>query len=177
MQIFVALLVSFLLSSLLMAAEQVPFSDAVSDKIFNYHRHTPSIATSGSLNPGAIKELKTHGFKSVLDLRTSEEGAAEEGEAVRNIGLAYFNLPVGKSWPDTSTNQRFKQLVEDENNYPILIHCASVNRVGMMWAVYQLEKGSEYSSALLEGRTIGMKPSREQQLAEHLLPTAVPNSK
>ncbi len=143
---------------------QVPFGDVVSAKVFNYHRHTPTIATSGNLSEGAISELKKHGFRSILDLRTKPEGVDIESDKVRQAEMGYLNLPVGKEWPDDSMFRQFEQFVENQDNHPILIHCASANRVGMVWAAYRLKHGVDYEIALTEGRTIGMKPAREAQL-------------
>jgi protein tyrosine phosphatase (PTP) superfamily phosphohydrolase (DUF442 family) len=147
---------------------QVPFGDKISGKVFNYHRHTPTIATSGSLADGAVMELKGHGFRSVLDLRTRPEGVDTESGLVRRAQMTYLNLPVGKNWPDDELFRRFGQFVENQDNHPILIHCASANRVGMIWAAYRLQQGADYDTALTEGRTIGMKPSREAQLKQML---------
>ena len=147
--------------------QQVPFGDSVSAQIKNYHRHQPTIATSGRLAPGALVELKQHGFKTVLDLRTADEGVKNEANAAALSGLAYYNIPVGKMWPEDSVFLRFKALVEDPENHPMLIHCASANRVGLVWAEYQIRNGLEYDAAVLEGRTIGLTPGRELQLLKH----------
>ena len=170
MTVTMAVSMVVLVASMLEAAEspgQVPFGDQISAKVFNYHRHRPAIATSGTLGVGAISELKNHGFKTILDLRTQAEGVDEESKAAIEAGLSYYNIPVGKDWPDDSMFHRFKTLVENRDNHPILIHCASGNRVGMVWAAYQLRNGFDHDTALIEGRTIGMKPGREAQLESH----------
>lgn len=145
----------------------VAISDTVSDKAVNYQRQSPTMATSGTLKTGAIAALKHDGFKTIIDLRTPKEGVAQEqAEAVAN-GLAYYNLPVARAFPDAVLRQQFKQLLEDPANHPVLVHCASANRVGMVWAAYQLDQGVDYQVAVAEGRAIGMKPSKEQQLDEY----------
>jgi len=158
-----------LLAQPLIAAEQVPFEDAVSENIYNYHRHTPQIATSGELKPGALQELKRFGFKTVVDLRTASEGVKDEAESITQMGMDYHNIPIGRSWPEPSVFQEFQALVENEDNYPMLIHCRSANRVGMLWTVYQLEKGVAYNEAIAQGRTIGMKLGWEAQVQTHFL--------
>lgn len=164
--LIVAAIISLLVLQPAMAAEQVPFGDKVSKNIINYHRHTPQVATSGKLLPGAVDELKQHGFKAVLDMRTVKEGTKEEESDVREAGIEYYNIPIDKDWPEADAFVRFRSILENQENYPILIHCGSANRVGMMWSAYQLENGVEYEEAILEGRTIGMKPKREKQLTE-----------
>ncbi len=161
-------IVSILMAQASMAASQVPFGDVVSDKVYNYHRHTPYVATSGKLAPGALEELKSHGFKTIVDLRTVSEGTSDEAELAKKAELSYHNIPVGKSWPTAEVFTQFKTLVENEDNYPMLIHCGSANRVGMVWTMYKLQSGVAHSAALMEGRTIGMKPSREDQLEKNI---------
>jgi len=146
-------------------AEQVPSREAVSSQIFNYHRIRPMLATSGSLTPTAFAELKTHGFRTVLDLRTEAEGVQEEAKVAELAGLIHYNIPIGSKWPEERAFQRFKQLVENPDNYPMLVHCASANRVGFMWTEYQIRQGVTYDAAVKEGRIIGMKPALEERLA------------
>ncbi|WP_018691058.1 fused DSP-PTPase phosphatase/NAD kinase-like protein [Algicola sagamiensis] len=150
------------------ATEQVPFGDVVSQSIFNYHRHTQSIATSGTLKEGAIEELKNHGFKTIIDMRTEGEGTKDEAALARKHSLTYVNIPVSSAWPTKADFQQFKIIIEDKKNHPVLIHCASANRVGMFWAAYQIQQGKDKQIAIEEGRAIGMKPSREAQLIQHL---------
>jgi uncharacterized protein (TIGR01244 family) len=125
---------------------------------------TPTIATSGVIKEGGIRLLKEEGFKSVLDLRTPEEGTAEEETQVTAAGISYTNLPIGKVTPTPAEVQQFGEIVENPDRGPLLIHCASANRVGMIWAMYRVNKGIPLEEALLEGRTIGMKVSREVEV-------------
>jgi len=145
---------------------QVPFGDRVNKTIFNYNRTTPHIATSGTLADGGVEHLVQLGFNSILDLRTPDEGTEEERRQAERAGLKYSNLPIGNARPDDTDLDRFQQWVENPDNYPTLVHCASANRVGTLWAMYRLRDGTPLEEALLEGRTIGMKDSREKQVLE-----------
>ena len=160
-------LLSLLFCLQINAAQQVPFGDAVSSQITNYHRHRPDIATSGSFNAMALDEIKTLGFKTIIDLRTPLEDTALEADAAMKLGLAYHNLPIGKDLPTPLTVQRFSDLIDDNTNFPILVHCRSGNRVGLLWSLYQIEKGVSFEHSTIEGRTIGLQPKREAQLREH----------
>ena len=153
-------------SPLTLGQTQVPFGDAISSSIYNYHRHTPTIATSGSIASGGLSELKQKGFKTIVDFRTPAEGTAQEAKQAKALGLNYINLAVGKAWPSDELLAEFYALVEDPKQHPILLHCASANRVGMLWAYYRLQRGMGKSGALEEGRTIGMKPNRERVLLD-----------
>jgi uncharacterized protein (TIGR01244 family) len=146
---------------------QVPFGDRVDQSVRNYHRATPDIATSGALGEGGLGLLKELGFKSILDLRTAAEGTDQEAAEAATLGLAYHNIPIGSAPPTAEQLDRFAQLVEAGDSYPLLIHCASGNRVGAVWAVYRMARGVPLEEALLEGRTIGMQPAREPQVMEY----------
>ncbi|WP_187276409.1 fused DSP-PTPase phosphatase/NAD kinase-like protein [Parahaliea maris] len=149
------------------AMADVPFGDRVSEKIENYHRHRPMIATSGSLQPGAAEELSEHGFRTVVDLRTAGEEPGTEETAVEQAGMHYVNIPLGRDWPAPEAVARFAKLVEDPANQPLLMHCASGNRAAVMWAAYQLGRGRPLDQVLEEAYTIGLRPDREAQVREH----------
>lgn len=141
--------------------------ESASDKAVNFHRYSPMMATSGALKEGAVAALKSDGFKTIIDLRTPKEGVAAEQKKATASGLQYYNLPVAGEFPAAVLREQFKQLIEDPTNYPVLVHCASANRVGMVWAAYQLDQGVDYKTAVAQGRAIGMKPSKEQQLNDY----------
>jgi uncharacterized protein (TIGR01244 family) len=148
------------------ASAQVPFGDRVSAAIFNYNRTTPHIATSGLIGKGGIGELKALGFIAILDLRTPPEGTEAERAAMEAQGLRYFNIPIARGAPSDDQIQRFTRLIEDAANQPLLIHCVSANRVGAMWTLYRLRQGVPFEIAMEEGRTVGMKPKRENMVRQ-----------
>ena len=49
---------------------QVPFGSELQNLIKNYNRATPTLATSGTISAGAVKELAEKGFATVIDLRS-----------------------------------------------------------------------------------------------------------
>lgn len=143
---------------------QVPFGDKVGAEIENYNRLRPNIATGGSIDLAQIKEIAGHGFRTVLDLRTPEEGTAEEKVAVEGAGMRYVNLPVTKGAPSEEVIKGIEAVLADPDAGPVLIHCGSGNRVGTAWAIYRAKTGVPLDIAIEEGRTIGMRDSREEQV-------------
>lgn len=140
---------------------QAPFGDKVSANITYYSRATPFIGTAGVLKPGAVGELKALGFKAVLDLRAAKEGIAKNRTAIEGAGLVFFNIPVVTRAPTLAQVAQFAAIVEDKSTYPLLVYCKSANRVGAMWALYRHSKGVPLEVAIEEGRTLGLKKSRE----------------
>jgi uncharacterized protein (TIGR01244 family) len=150
------------------ASREVPFGGQGAELAVNYNRLRPHIATAGLLKDGAIPKLKAMGFTSIVDLRGPDEGTASEKKAVENAGLRYFNIPVTDGLPTSFQIIEFAHVVEDPDNAPLLIHCASANRVGAMWALYRAVKGVPDEIALEEARTIGLRPDLEADVRKWL---------
>ncbi len=156
-------------AALTVSNAEVPFGDLVSEQIYHYNRQTPQIATAGRLNPSAAVELTALGFKMILDLRLPDEGVADERARLESRNLHYYNLPIGYVWPNAQQLSIFKTMVEDQKNYPLLIHCMSGNRVGFLWAIYQVQsRHTSLEAAILQGKTIGLKPDLENLLRKNL---------
>ena len=147
---------------------QAPFGDQVNGAFKNYLRAAPYVGTSGVVAEGGFEEAKRLGFRTVINLNTAEEGAAEEGGLVRGAGLGYVSIEVATKAPTPAQVEAFAGYVNDPENYPILVHCMSSNRVGAMWALYRAANGIPGEIAIQEGRTVGLKPSREAAVREQL---------
>jgi len=147
---------------------QAPYGDKVGPAFTNYLRASPFIGTAGVIGEGGFAEAKALGFKTVINLNTAEEGAEQERVAVEAAGLGYISLEVSTKAPTPEQVQSFAAAVADAGNYPILVHCESANRVGAMWALYRAGQGVPAEIAIQEGRTVGLKPSREPAVREQL---------
>lgn len=79
-----------------------------------------------------------------------------------------MNIPVTGGVPTDAQVAEFARIVEDPNNAPLLVHCASANRVGAMWTLYRVRQGIPLAIALEEGRTAGLRPDREAELRKRL---------
>lgn len=134
----------------------------------NYTRLKPHVATAGLLRDGAIPVLKALGFATIVDLRSPAEGIGAEQQAAAAAGLRYVNIPVTGGVPTDAQVAEFARIVEDPNNAPLLVHCASANRVGAMWTLYRVRQGIPLAIALEEGRTAGLRPDREAELRKRL---------
>ncbi len=148
--------------------KEVPFGDKVGPSITKYNRLRPNIATSGPLKEGAVSELKSLGFTTILDLRGPDEGTDVERKAVEAAGLRYLNIPVTVTVPPDEQVAEFSRIIEDATYFPLLIHCGSASRVGAMWTLYLVRRGMPVSIAIDEGRTIGLQGDREKAVLNHL---------
>ncbi|MBZ8134666.1 hypothetical protein CLD20_15420 [Afifella sp. IM 167] len=147
---------------------QAPYGDVMPNLVKNYLRAAPYIGTGGVVSPDAFGELKKLGFVTVVNLNTDEEGAPAEMKAAEGAGLKYVQVAVATEAPTDEQIDEIGALVTDPSNYPLLIHCESSNRVGAAWALYRAKNGVPPMIAIQEGRTVGLKPSREGAVRERL---------
>jgi len=83
-------------------------------------------------------QLAALGVKTVLDLRDDpKEFAKGRTEAA---GMHYINLPLSdKKYPAEDSVKKFLELANDQNNWPIYVHCAGGrHRTGAMTAVFRM---------------------------------------
>ena len=91
------------------------------------------LATAGQPEEEHLTRLAEVGYKTVIDLRTSEEDPGfDEPGVVRRTGMEYVNIPVGHESIEDETFERFRGLMKDPERRPVLVHCSSANRVGAL---------------------------------------------
>lgn len=142
------------LSSSLVAQE----GPAISAK--NFLRINQEFCTAGQPALEDLTKLHVEGVKSILNLRRPEEDpiTAEEQKQAQRLGMKYFNIPVDSSNPQEEEVDEFLKIVTDQSNRPMLIHCASANRVGGFWMIYRVLKDKwTLEKAEEEARRIGLR--------------------
>ena len=122
---------------------------------------TDDIATAGQPNEAHLRQLAANGYRTVVDLRhASEPRGYDEAGAVVDAGMEYVRLPV-LGPPDDETVEQFRALVRDQGRRPMLVHCASANRVGVVLIPYLvLDEGYTPEAALDAAVKAGLR-SRE----------------
>jgi protein tyrosine phosphatase (PTP) superfamily phosphohydrolase (DUF442 family) len=128
-----------------------------------------SFATGGQPSEKAFAKVAASRFRSVLSLRTADEGIdlKRERSLVEENGLRYFNIPVVSSAPRAEQADEFVKLVREKSNHPMLINCASANRVGAFMMIYRvLEQGWSEEKALDEALKIGLRGDELKKFAQ-----------
>jgi uncharacterized protein (TIGR01244 family) len=123
----------------------------------NYSRLRPDLATAGQPTEVGLRRLRELGFRIIIDLRAPAEGTAAEKAAVEAAGLRYVSVPV---MPETFRREdvdAVARILDEPGRGPVLLHCATGNRVGGVWTVLQATKGRPYEDAEAEGRKIGLR--------------------
>jgi protein tyrosine phosphatase (PTP) superfamily phosphohydrolase (DUF442 family) len=176
-KLLLALSAGVVISTLTIAAEDQPKDRGRLDQVEKYLRSDvprvlcldDSFATGGQPTENAFAKVAASGFRSVLSLRTSGEGIdlKKERSLVEKTGLRYFNIPVVSSAPRAEQAEEFIKLVKEKSNHPMLIHCASANRVGAFMMIYRvLEQGWSEKKALDEAVKIGLRGDELKKFAE-----------
>jgi uncharacterized protein (TIGR01244 family) len=141
----------------------------------NYTRLDATVACAGATTVEAIPAIKADGFKAIINLRqASEEGA--NVEVVKQIataaGLKYFHIPFNGADPNTEAVDLFLETVKDPANSPVLIHCASANRAGMMLLIKRVVvDGWTLEKAIVEADSAGLRSPRLKAFALEYLKT------
>lgn len=115
------------------------------------------ILAAGQPTGEQLQVLAEEGYKTVIDLRPDAEprGYDEAGAAKAN-GLAYVNIPVTGATLDRAAIDRFVAEL-DKAQRPVIIHCATSNRVGALYYAWLREKGIPKAEALAKGKAAGLK--------------------
>ncbi len=129
------------------------------------------VLSGGQPTPEQIEAAARAGFRTVINLRTEQEPGFEwEREAVEKLGMRYVQMPV--TGPESLTREsveRFDaELRRAQEAGPVLLHCASGNRIGAILALRAAwVQGVDPEQALEYGRASGM--TRMEKSARELL--------
>ena len=118
-----------------------------------------NFATGGLPTGDAYGKAAASGFRAVLSLRTNTEGVdlVRERAQVESVKLRYFNIPVNGSSPRPEQADEFLRIARDKSNHPMLVNCASANRVGAFMAILRVvDQGWSEEKALDEAARIGL---------------------
>lgn len=119
----------------------------------------PGIVSAGRLGPADVERVRAAGIRQVIDLTPDTETPNfDEAAALRAAGRAYANLPMRGAMDLTRENvQAFDALLRGAQR-PLLVHCASGNRVGAMAALRAAWiNGKSVEEAIAIGRAWGLK--------------------
>jgi tyrosine-protein phosphatase SIW14 len=103
---------------------------------------------SGQMTPAGLKRLfHDHGIKTVICLRDGTTRLDQEEEALcGSEEVTFVRIPpsswgdVGGTVPVEAGVKKFKEIMNDPHNYPVLVHCfAGIHRTGAYTAIYRME--------------------------------------
>lgn len=104
-------------------------------------------------------DAKKRGIRVVISLREKGEIDWDEAAVVEKLGLQFHSL--GFRSPESLTDDIFDQslkLLAASEESPVMMHCASANRVGAIWLAHRvLNDGIELQAARDEAKTVGLR--------------------
>jgi protein tyrosine phosphatase (PTP) superfamily phosphohydrolase (DUF442 family) len=114
----------------------------------------------------AIRMAADAGYRTVLNLRgPGEAGSLENEEALaRSLGMDYIALPIsGGADLNEGNAKRLAEILAEPSALPVMVHCASGNRVGILFALkaFYLD-GMAGPKALEYGTSVGARRIPEQ---------------
>jgi uncharacterized protein (TIGR01244 family) len=139
-----------------------------------YRLIRPGLAAAGQPSPAALASLEEMGFRTVVNLRTEKEGAAEERSVVEAQGLRYVWVPVTPDSFSLADVEAIERVLDDTTAGPVLFHCSSSNRVGGAWAVIQARKGQALAEAEAAGRAAGLHSPQMEAAVRRVLGVPAP---
>lgn len=125
------------------------------------------ILTGGQPTVEQLKTLAGLGYKTVINMRGLEEDGSIDPALVESLGLTYVSVPIAGATDVNEENAR-KLASALGGEGPMVVHCASGNRVGALFALKAFYvDGMPPEQALALGQAAGvtrLEPVVRQQL-------------
>jgi uncharacterized protein (TIGR01244 family) len=114
------------------------------------------ITSAGQPDAAAFKVFAENGYAAVVDLRTEGESRGlDEKAVVEGLGMDYVPVPIGRGGISFENAEVLDKLIASYDA-PILIHCASANRVGALLALRASQQGVDDEAAIEIGKRGGL---------------------
>lgn len=127
--------------------------------------------SAGQPSEDELATLARKGVRTIINLRhPSEATDFDEVAAVAAAGMRYVAIPIagGKDLTRETVARFSTELAQAQACGPVLVHCASANRVGAMIALERAWIQDQTAGvALAAGRAAGLA-SLEPAVVEHL---------
>lgn len=126
----------------------------------------------GPPNTTELNTLAEQGVGIAIDLRGADEADLGLAETTAEaVDMTYLNVPVSSGIASTEAVDAVAEAIEEarDDGDGILIHCASGNRAGEVWAMYQVfHRDVDVPTALAQAEAAGTRGERLQRLRAHL---------
>ncbi len=117
----------------------------------------PHLICAGQPDAAGFQAAAQAGVVAVMNLRPDEEMEWDEQALVEQLGLDYLQIPVSSPADLSQDNARLlNDWLDKYDGKPVLVHCASSNRVGALLALGAFLKGASGEQALQLGRDAGL---------------------
>lgn len=130
-------------------ARSLPFGGAPADNVL----------TAGQPSADQIVRLAAVGCAAVVDLRaTGEPRGYDEPNVVAAAGMEYVHLPVTTETLSDREFDRLREYLREHGDRPVLVHCASANRVGaLLVPFFMLDQQRSRDDAIALAQRVGIR--------------------
>ena len=154
---------------LMMGAHAIATPPTSVPEVSNAVSPVEGVISAGRLTAADMEKLRSTGIQQVIDLTPDAETPDfDEASAVRAAAMGYSNLPLRGAADLTRENAAIFDEMLRNAKHPVLVHCASGNRVGAIAALRAAAiEGKSVEEAISIGKQWGLK-ALEPQVRERL---------
>ena len=119
----------------------------------------PDLLTGGQVSEEELAWAARNGYRTVINLRPpgEKDELADEAGLVDQLGMRYVTIPVAGADGVTEENaKRLADALSTADALPAIVHCASGNRVGALFALQAHAEGAAAEEALDVGLSAGL---------------------
>jgi uncharacterized protein (TIGR01244 family) len=118
-----------------------------------------NVYLAGQPSQDDLAELAARGIRTVVTLRKPEELDWDEEAAVEAAGMDFVAVPFdGHEELTDDVFEQVRQVLAENADEPLVLHCGRANRVGAVWMVHRvLDDGLGIEAALEEAQAIGLR--------------------
>lgn len=127
--------------------------------VVNASEPLPHLVTGGQPGPKHLAALKAAGNAVVLDIRDPMEPRSfDEPTLVKQLGMEYINVSVRHGALDDATMDAVLEVLRKYSGRPMLVHCASSNRVGgALIPYFILDRNMSEDDAVEAAMQVGLR--------------------
>ena len=125
----------------------------------NYSEPLPGFLTAGQPGPDHFEAFAAQGVRTIIDLRDPMEPRSfDEPALVRKLGMTYVNVSVRQGALDDAVMDSALDAIRRSDGQPLLLHCASANRVGgVLIPYFMIDKKMSEDDAVAAAMKVGLR--------------------
>ena len=138
--------------------EKIRLKEKKLGEIQNVHA-LGNIYLAGQPSPEDLLVLQAEGIKTIISLRHTTEVPWDEAGAVERGGMKFVHVPFSAAKQlKPEIFDKVLKILRDKKRSPVVLHCASANRVGAIWYAYRVLDGKlSPDAAMKEAQTVGLR--------------------
>jgi protein tyrosine phosphatase (PTP) superfamily phosphohydrolase (DUF442 family) len=107
--------------------------------MFNFLALSETLITAGQPTEQQLAMVKDSGYQTVVNLAlgSAHNALADERSTVESLGMRYVHIPVEFDRPTPEDFDRFCDLMKENGDQPLFVHCAANFRVSAFMYLYR----------------------------------------